>query len=83
MSLHYYIEESALGWRVHQGSSDLVEGLALGKAIKYARQLARDQHERTGCAVAVELVIPEKTLMLAQHESQAVPECGRIPASAQ
>lgn len=72
MQFAYYVEEGPLGWRVHHGSSDLVEGLALGKAIKYARQLGRDQHERTGYEVVVELVIPEKSLRLALYASPCV-----------
>lgn len=63
---------------MRQGSSDLVEGLTLGKAIKCARQLARDQHERTGCEVTVELVIPEKSLQLALYASLAVGQLSQV-----
>lgn len=45
----------------------LAEELTLAKAIKHARQIGREHHERTGLAVIVELVIPEKSLLLEQH----------------
>jgi hypothetical protein len=56
-----------VGWRVREGATGLAEGLTLVKAIKRAQQLGREQHERTGFPVTVELVILEKSLMLAQH----------------
>lgn len=74
----YYVEEGAQGWRVRQGATDLVEGLTLGKAIRCARQLGHEQHERTGYTVTVELVIPEKSLLLAQY---ATPVAGTAAAA--
>ncbi|MGN2250309.1 hypothetical protein ACFWZ1_09565 [Frateuria sp. GZRe14] len=70
MRFVFSVEESAVGWRVREGKSGVAEGLTLGKAIKRARQLGRERHERTEFAVTVELVIPEKTLLLAQYPRQ-------------
>lgn len=70
MRFLYSVEESAAGWCVRQGSTNLAEGLTLAQAIKHARQLGREHHERTGFAVTVELVIPEKALLLAQYASR-------------
>ncbi|WP_157781445.1 hypothetical protein [Rhodanobacter sp. OR87] len=70
MRFVFSVEESAVGWRVREGKSGVAEGLTLGKAIKRGRQLGRELHERTGLAVTVELVIPEKTLLLAQYPRQ-------------
>lgn len=63
----FSVEEGAVGWRVREGATGLAEGLTLAKAIKRARQLGSEHHERTGFAVTVELVIPEKSLLLAEH----------------
>ncbi|MGN6329403.1 MAG: hypothetical protein ACTHL5_10720 [Rhodanobacter sp.] len=79
MHLTFHVEESALGWRVRHGVVDLVEGLALGKAIKCARRLGRDLHERTGCPVTVELIIPEKSLLLAQYASPDLGDLRNLP----
>lgn len=67
MRLIYSVEEGAGGWRVRQGLAGVAEGLTPAKAITHARQLGREQHERTGFAVMVELVIAGKSLLLAQH----------------
>ena len=67
MRFVFSVEEGAVGWRVREGATGLAEGLTLAKAIKCARQLGSEQHERTGLAVTVELVIPEESLLLAQH----------------
>ena len=66
------VEEGAVGWRVREGATGLTEGLTLAKAIKRARQLGSEHHERTGYAVTVELVIPEKSLLLAQHPHRSM-----------
>lgn len=66
----YSVEESNTGWRVRHGSNYLAQGLTLGQAIKRARQAGQEQHERTGAAVTVELVIPEKSLPLAEYAGQ-------------
>ena len=41
--------------------------LTLAKEIKHEGQLGREQHERMWFPVTVELVVPEKSLLLAQH----------------
>lgn len=66
----FSVEEGAVGWRVREGAAGVAEGLSLAKAIKRARQLGREHYERTGFAVTVELVIPEKALLLAQYPHQ-------------
>ena len=63
----FCVEEGVIGWRVRQGATGLAEALTLASAIKRARKLGRDYHERTGSEVTVELVIPEKSLLLEQH----------------
>ena len=67
MRFLYSVEEDAIGWRVRHGATYLAESLTLGQAIKHARQAGQEQHERTGAAVTVELVIPEKSLPLAEY----------------
>jgi hypothetical protein len=72
MRFVYSVEEGPAGWCVRHGSTHLAESLTLAAAIKHARQAGREQHERTGAAVTVELVIPEKALLLAQYTSREV-----------
>jgi hypothetical protein len=68
MQLLYSVKEDvAGGWCVHVGSANLHERLTLAQAITRARQLGRKHHERTGDAVAVELVTPEMALSLAHY----------------
>jgi hypothetical protein len=72
MQFVFSVDEGAVGWRVREGTTGMVEGLTLGQAIKRARRLGREHHERTGFAVTVELVIPEKPLLLANYPCRIV-----------
>lgn len=54
-------------WTVHRCHISLFSDLQLGMAIKLAREIARDEHVRSGREVRVELSGPFPTLVLARH----------------
>jgi hypothetical protein len=72
MRFVYSVRENPIGWSVHRDAGAVRVGLSLADAIKYARQLGRAHHERTGYAVTVELVTPEAALLLAQYAGRTI-----------
>lgn len=68
MSMIYAIKEDGAGmWCICRAQTCLGSRLTLAQAIKQARQLARDQHVRSGLAVSVEMISPEGATTLAQY----------------
>jgi hypothetical protein len=62
------LEQSAMGgWRVCRCRITLFSGLQLGAAIKLAREMARDEHQRLGRRVRMEMPGPISTIVLARH----------------
>jgi hypothetical protein len=62
------LEQSAAGnWRVCRCRITLFSDLQLGAAIKLAREMARDEHQRLGRQVRVEMPGPISTIVLARY----------------
>lgn len=59
-------------WNVCRESLVLLGQLRLGPAIKHARELARDEHRRTGERVSVMLTGSQPTIQLACYGVQPV-----------
>jgi len=60
--------QSATGdWRVCRCRIALFSDLQLGAAIKIAREMARDEHQRLGRRARVEMPGPISTVALARH----------------
>lgn len=54
-------------WCVCRGQITLFSNLQLGAAIKLAREMARDEHERLGHRVRVEMPGPSSAIVLADY----------------
>jgi hypothetical protein len=54
-------------WCVRRGQITLFSNLQLGAAIKLAREMARDEHERLGHRVRVEMPGPSSVIVLAYY----------------
>jgi hypothetical protein len=68
MEVVFSLKECADGqWSVCRGSIALFSQLRLGPAIKLAREVARDEHRRSGCAVTVQLPGPRSAIELASY----------------
>jgi len=63
-------QSAAGGWRVCRCRITLFSDLQLGAAIKLARE-ARDEHQRLGCRVRVEMPGPISTIELARYANDA------------
>lgn len=64
----YSLSQSANGfWNVRRGGFSLFSDLHLGPAIKLARELARDEHHRSGRSACVEMPGPASTIRLAHY----------------
>ena len=62
------LEQSAAGdWRVRRWRITLFSDLQLGAAIKLAREMARDEHQRLRRQVQVEMPGSVSTIELAQY----------------
>ncbi|GAA0888752.1 hypothetical protein [Rhodanobacter soli] len=62
------LEQSATGnWRVCRCRITLFNDLQLEAAIKLAREMARDEHQRLGQQVRVEMPGSLSTIVLAQY----------------
>jgi hypothetical protein len=59
-------------WSVCRDAVALLTRLRLGPAIKHARELARDQHGRTGERVSVILTGSQPTIQLACYGAEPV-----------
>jgi hypothetical protein len=55
------------GWSVCRSHIALFGDLQLGAAIKLARELARDEHQRSNRSVSVEMPGPTSTIVLARY----------------
>ncbi|MGH8160101.1 MAG: hypothetical protein ACREPQ_18455 [Rhodanobacter sp.] len=58
-------------WRVCRAHIALFSDLPLEAAIKLARELARDEHRRSGHPVCVEMPGPISVIVLARHAGSA------------
>lgn len=68
----YTLKQSAEGhWSICRSGFCLFSDLRLGPAITLAREVARDEHARSGRNVCVEMPGPESSIRLAQYESSA------------
>lgn len=72
----YSLEPSTQGqWNLCRSGVSLFSDLRLTAAIRLAREVARDEHFRSGLEVYVEMPGPASTLRLAQYVT--VPPVGR------
>jgi hypothetical protein len=55
------------GWKVCRARIALFGDLQLGAAIKLARELARDEYQRSNRPVSVEMPGPTSTIVLARY----------------
>jgi len=68
MKIVFSLKESAAGqWSVCRGSITLFSQLRLGPAIRLAREVARDEHLRSGRNVCVEMPGPTSAIELANY----------------
>lgn len=65
------VECSDATWNVCRDSVALLGRLRLGPAIKCARELARDEHRRTGERVSVVLTGSQPTIQLACYGAES------------
>lgn len=74
MEVTISIEEGCSGeWSICRESEALFQKLRLGPAIKLAREVARDEHQRSGRAVSVKLPGPDATTIeLARYATASV-----------
>lgn len=64
----YSLKQSPEGqWSVCRSGFSLFSDLRLGPAITLAREVARDEHARSGRSVCVEMPGPESSIRLAQY----------------
>lgn len=54
-------------WNIRRGNVTLFRELSLGQAIKLAREIARDEHLRSGCDICVEMPGVDGPIRLASH----------------
>jgi hypothetical protein len=67
----YSLKPSAEGhWSICRSGFCLFSDLRLGPAITLAREVARDEHARSGRAVCVEMPGTESSIRLAQYENR-------------
>lgn len=59
------------GWKVCRSHVALFGDLQLGAAIKLARELARDEHQRSSGPVCVEMPGPTSAIVLARYAGSA------------
>ena len=68
----YSLKQSQDGsWCVCRLGFSLFSELRLGSAIKLAREVARDEHQRSGRSVCVEMPGTDRSIRLAQYASAA------------
>ncbi|KRE90804.1 hypothetical protein ASG87_01320 [Frateuria sp. Soil773] len=73
MKIVFSLKECAGGqWSVCRGSITLFSQLRLGPAIRLAREVARDEHLRSGRSVSVELPGPTSAIELANYVRASV-----------
>lgn len=64
----YSLKQSVEGvWSISRSGFSLFSDLRLGPAIKLAREVARDEHLRSGRVVRVEMPGPSANIRLAQY----------------
>jgi hypothetical protein len=59
-------------WSIRRAATTLFSQLRLGAAIQLAREVARDEHLRSGRSVSVEMPGPVSSIRLAQYARQPV-----------
>jgi hypothetical protein len=68
MKVVFSIQEGSAGqWSVLRGSVTLFRQLRFAVAIKLAREVAYDEHRRSGGAVTVEMPGPTSVIQLASY----------------
>jgi len=69
----YALKPSTEGqWNICRSGFCLFSDLRLGPAITLAREVARDEHSRSGRAVCVEMPGLGSAIRLAQYETRAI-----------
>jgi uncharacterized membrane protein len=71
-------QSAAGGWRVCRCQITLFSDLQLGAAIKLAREMARDEHQRLGRRVCVEMPGPMSAIVLARYANDDTESKGNI-----
>lgn len=70
----YSLKQSTAGqWNVSRSGSLLFSELRLSAAIKLAREVAREEHQRSGRPVCVEMPGTESTIRLARFSRPTPP----------
>ncbi|MHA6203346.1 hypothetical protein ACXU4B_02860 [Dyella soli] len=70
----YSLKQTAQGqWSVCRSGLSLFSDLRLTPAIRLAREVAHDEHQRSGRPVCVEMPGPESTIRLAQFARPLMP----------
>ncbi|MDO1529770.1 hypothetical protein QMK61_13095 [Fulvimonas sp. R45] len=59
-------------WNIRRAGTVLFSQLRLGPAIQLAREVARDEHLRSGRSIGVEMPGPASTIRLAQYARPCV-----------
>jgi hypothetical protein len=71
----YMLKQSAEGlWNVSRSGVSLFSDLRLGSAIRLAREVARDEHLRSGRIVCVEMPGLESSIRLAKYSRPGAPQ---------
>ncbi|MFC5741212.1 hypothetical protein [Dyella tabacisoli] len=60
-------QSTAGGWSICRSGFALFSDLRLGPAIKLAREIARDEHLRSGRVICVEMPGPATNIRLARY----------------
>jgi hypothetical protein len=63
-------QSAAGGWHVCRCHITLFSDLQLGPAIKLAREMARDEHQRLRRQICVEMPGPVSTIVLARYADE-------------
>jgi hypothetical protein len=71
-------QSAAGGWHVCRCRITLFSDLQLGAAIKLAREMARDEHQRLGRRVCVEMPGPMSAIVLARYANDGAESKGNI-----
>ena len=71
-------QSNAGTWVVRRCQVSLFSDLKLGPAISLAREVARDEHQRTGHEVRVEMPGPSSAITLAHYANGGVAD---VPAA--
>jgi hypothetical protein len=75
------LKQSAAGsWHVCRCQTVLFRDLQLGPAIRLAREMARDEHQRLGHRVCVKMPGPSSAIVLAHYANDDARAAGAMAA---